>query len=402
MRKTLTDRGVAALKVLPKRYAFPDPELRRHWVRVHPSGTKSYVTVARGPDGKQQWATIGPTDAMSIDDAREKARSILERVRAGLPAIEPEIKVETFDDVAANWFQRHVQAKGLCSIRTFAANSTSTSCRNGRTARSSRSGGATSPPSWTRSRTTIALASPTIRSPSSAESDQLVCGPADDYVPPLVKGMARRTKASRSRTLDDDELRLVWRAAESYRGSAFSAIVRLCILTGQRSRKVAAMKWSDLQDGVWNIAREPREKDTGGTLALPGVALAIVEVQPRWASSSYVFPARGRDGPFRRLWLQQGGAYAQSKGTPNWTVHDLRRTARSLMSRAGVSSEHAERVMGHAIGGVEGVYDRHSYFDEKADALKRLAALINSVVHPRSADVLPMKPKATWSRRAER
>ena len=66
---------------------------------------------------EQQWATIGPTDAMSIDDAREKARSILERVRAGLPAIEPKIKVETFDDVAANWFQRHVQAKGLRSIR---------------------------------------------------------------------------------------------------------------------------------------------------------------------------------------------------------------------------------------------------------------------------------------------
>ena len=63
------------------------------------------------------------------------------------------------------------------------------------------------------------------------------------------------------------------------------------------------------------------------------------------------------------------------------------------MSRAGVSSEHAERVIGHAIGGVEGVYDRHSYRDEKADALARLAALINSIVHPRSADVLPIRRK---------
>jgi hypothetical protein len=61
------------------------------------------------------------------------------------------------------------------------------------------------------------------------------------------------------------------------------------------------------------------------------------------------------------------------------------------MARAGVLSEHAERVMGHAIGGVEGIYDRHSYLDEKADALARLAALIDSIVHPRSADVLPMK-----------
>ena len=63
------------------------------------------------------------------------------------------------------------------------------------------------------------------------------------------------------------------------------------------------------------------------------------------------------------------------------------------MSRVGVPSEHAERVMGHAIGGVEAIYDRHSYRDEKADALKRLAALIDAIVHPRSAEVLPMRRK---------
>ena len=46
------------------------------------------------------------------------------------------------------------------------------------------------------------------------------------------------------------------------------------------------------------------------------------------------------------------------------------------MSRAGVSSEHAERVMGHAIPGIEGIYDRHAYFDEKRIALENLASLI--------------------------
>jgi len=72
-----------------------------------------------------------------------------------------------------------------------------------------------------------------------------------------------------------------------------------------------------------------------------------------------------------------------------WTLHDLRRTARSLMSRAGVSSEHAERVMGHAIGGVEGVYDRYRYADEKAEALQKLANLIDGIVH----NVVPMRGK---------
>jgi hypothetical protein len=52
-----------------------------------------------------------------------------------------------------------------------------------------------------------------------------------------------------------------------------------------------------------------------------------------------------------------------------------------LMSRAGVQSEHAERVLGHAIGGVEGIYNRHTYDVEKADALTKLAALIHQIIH---------------------
>ena len=86
-----------------------------------------------------------------------------------------------------------------------------------------------------------------------------------------------------------------------------------------------------------------------------------------------------------------------------WTVHDLRRTARSLMSRAGVRPDIAERVLGHAIKGVEGVYDRHSYREEKAHALKALAGLIENILRPRrprwcrsarSAPLFTATPKA--------
>jgi len=76
---------------------------------------------------------------------------------------------------------------------------------------------------------------------------------------------------------------------------------------------------------------------------------------------------------------------------PQWQFHDLRRTARSLMSRAGVRSDVAERIMGHAIPGVEGVYDRHSYRDEKADTLRRLAALVETIVDPPVTDVASLK-----------
>jgi integrase len=65
-----------------------------------------------------------------------------------------------------------------------------------------------------------------------------------------------------------------------------------------------------------------------------------------------------------------------------WVLHDLRRSARSLMSRAGVRPDIAERVLGHAMKEVEGTYDRHQYRDEKGHALKALAGLIESIINP--------------------
>jgi integrase len=72
----------------------------------------------------------------------------------------------------------------------------------------------------------------------------------------------------------------------------------------------------------------------------------------------------------------------EAKPLPQWTTHDLRRTARSLMSRAGVTADHAERALGHVIGGVRGVYDRHAFKDEKRQAFETLAAQIERIVHP--------------------
>jgi integrase len=73
-----------------------------------------------------------------------------------------------------------------------------------------------------------------------------------------------------------------------------------------------------------------------------------------------------------------------------WVIHDLRRTARTLMAEAGVRPDIAERTLGHAIGGVEGIYDRSKYTREKAEALKQLAAKIEGIINPKQ-NVVPIK-----------
>ncbi len=84
-RKTLTDNMVAKLKPEAKRLTMPDPEMRGHYIRITPKGAKSFVAVARDPNGKQVWATIGGCDVLTIAEARENARECIRRIKGGLP-----------------------------------------------------------------------------------------------------------------------------------------------------------------------------------------------------------------------------------------------------------------------------------------------------------------------------
>ena len=396
-RKNLTDNMVAKLKPGLKRITLPDPELRGHYVRITPAGAKSYVAVAREPYVKKQvWATIGSTGLHTIEEARDMAREAIKRIKAGKPAFEPPpVKPDSFKAVAENYVERHVKANRLRSqvqieriLKKYVY------------------------PVWEdrefesiRRSDVAALLDAVQDANGPRQADYVLAivrglmrwyaSRSDDYLVPIGPRMGRADPKTRKRAriLDDDEIRAVWTVAEA--NGAFGAIVRLALLTAQRREKIAALRWEDVTiDGVWNIPTEEREKGNGGALVLPEAALAIIQEQTRIGDNVYVFAGRGAGhfngfSPCKRAFGKKVG------NLPQWTLHDLRRSARSLMSRAGVRPDIAERVMGHAITGVEGVYDRHSYRDEKADALRRLANLIEGIVHPPTGtNVVPLKADA--------
>jgi hypothetical protein len=60
------------------------------------------------------------------------------------------------------------------------------------------------------------------------------------------------------------------------------------------------------------------------------------------------------------------------------------------MTRAGVLPNHAKRALGHVIGGVRGVCDRHGCFEEERNAFEALAAQVERVPNPQP-NVVPMR-----------
>jgi integrase len=222
------------------------------------------------------------------------------------------------------------------------------------------------------------------------------------YSSPIIRGMKRSNgNGGRARIIgmpngpegkaDDNEIRAFWNACEGI--GTFGAYCQTLLLTGQRRTKVATMRWEDLADGTWRIrSDDPREKNHAGVLKLPKILIEILHAQPRIDGNPFVFPGKPRGrrtpgpAPLRSFAEHKAALDRKLPNMPPWVLHDLRRTARSLMSRAGVSSEHAEKVLGHAIRGVEKTYDRHPYTDEKAEALAKLAALVSSIVNPPAGD----------------
>ena len=139
------------------------------------------------------------------------------------------------------------------------------------------------------------------------------------------------------------------------------------------------MMWTEINEDVWTIPASRYKTGRDHVVPLSAAAQAIIVSQS--ASGPRVFP--GRHGAA----LSTG----RNAGLAPWTVHDLRRTSRSLMSRAEVRPDIAERVLGHAIPGIRGVYDRHEFIGEKRDALERLAALIDRIVNPPPGVVIPLR-----------
>jgi integrase len=218
----------------------------------------------------------------------------------------------------------------------------------------------------------------------------------DDFLNPIIRGMGKDYKAEeRSRVLDDNELRVIWQVAQEHR-NPYSDLLRFILLTATRLREASDMNHSELNaDGTeWTIPGSRYKTAVDHAIPLSSAAQALLAEVPRVGQAGWVFTTAGKTPisgfskakrEFDKRVLAELRRYdPEAEPLPNWRTHDLRRTSRSLLSRAGISPDIAERCLGHVIGGVRGTYDRHRYETEKLHAFEALASMIDRVVNPQT------------------
>ncbi len=139
-----------------------------------------------------------------------------------------------------------------------------------------------------------------------------------------------------------------------------------------------AAKWQefDFDTALWHIPQERSKTGRGISVPLASVVIEwLKELQIRAYGSDFVFPNRRASKRFGHISPDTINAAIQKlfreekMPVEHFTVHDLRRTCRSLLAEAGVAGHVAERCLNHKLKGVEGIYDRYDYLDERREAL---------------------------------
>jgi integrase len=186
----------------------------------------------------------------------------------------------------------------------------------------------------------------------------------------------RLAKADRGRALSDQELAAVWRAAPLER--SFGRMVRFFILTGCRRGEGAGLTWQmvDRKKNVINLPAQFVKQGRGHVVPITDELAEILDACPTLAGSDFVFASAKTGGKVSGWTKLVAGIEKTAK--VDFSLHDLRRTFRTGLSRLGVDVETAELALGHARTNLEAIYNRDTAEATLRDAFKRWSAHVRS------------------------
>ena len=191
--------------------------------------------------------------------------------------------------------------------------------------------------------------------------------------------------AARDRALTPDEIRRFLRAMQTSNiRRQFKIAFQLILMTLVRKSELMLAQWKDvhLDEGEWHIPVENSKTGKPHIVYLSTQAQTLFkELKPLASSSVWVLPGRGTLAkPFASNALNQALKVSlQGQEIPAFTIHDLRRTASTLLHEQGWPSDVVEKALNHTIGGVRGVYNRAEYAEQRREMLQAWSDYIDGL-----------------------
>ncbi|MEH2517808.1 integrase [Bradyrhizobium sp. AZCC 1610] len=229
----------------------------------------------------------------------------------------------------------------------------------------------------------------------------------DEFKSPIVRGMAKTKpgERSRKRILADDEIRDVWKALDQFEAPAcYPRYVKSLLLAMTRRNESSEMHTDEIEGDLWTIPAARYKNKRDHVIPITPAMRTLIDWKPAGKRNSwFVFSTTDGEKAFSGFSKAKKelnriiAKIRKAEGRPpmkQWQLHDLRRTGRSLMSRAKVDADHAERCMGHVIGGVRETYDRYEYLEEKRKAFEALAGIVAMILDPPADNVIAIHERA--------
>lgn len=386
-RKTLTDRALRTHR----------PEAREEWTdTIAPGlvarfGTGDPVLYVRFKErGRTRRVKIGKYPAVTLPDARERARAIIRYRDSGAGPIAGTVSdlaaafVEnrrTAGELQAGEVERILRTDVLPEIGTRMASAIRpanvAAILDKLVAR-----GAPTQANRTRSHLVRLFR-------FGIERGYCETNPAQVLRPP-------HKERSRDRYLSDEEIAALWSALET-RHPSLRHLFRLLLLTALRPGEGRLLTWGEIQSGEIRLPAERTKARRPHTLPLTPLALSVLEAQrPFSGAGDHIFPSPAAPGsPIHPDSLSH---FARNLGRVlgfTFRPNDLRRTAATGMGRLGVERFIRKLILNHADPDVHGVYDRYRYQAEIRSALKLWSAHVQSLLpatHAATSDSLqPMR-----------
>ena len=385
---SFTNRWIDAIK-LPEtgQLDYFDERTTGLGLRLSSAGRKSWFVMYRHA-GRLRRYTIGTYPALGLADAREKAKALLHEAALGNdPATEKQVNrgAPTFGEIAEQYIELYAKAnkRSWTADQRMLKHDLLPRWKNVKAYEIKRRD------------IIVMLDEVVLRAPIQANRILALLSKLFNWaisrdlveINPCIAVKRPSRENQKDRVLNQEEIAIFWHGLDA---ASMTELTRLCLklqlVTAQRKGEIVSAEWQELEleTGWWTIPAEKAKNKLAHRVPLSTLAMQLLQqIKLLSGESRWLFPSKATDKSMLDSSIDHALHKNEAKfAIPPFTPHDLRRTAASHMTGSGVPRLTVSKILNHIESGITAVYDRHSYDQEKREALELWGEKLSAIIQP--------------------